>query len=534
MSRAPYLRETRLPLRYRAKRAWMELLGKSRAIYEAAEAHRLLADWITSLNTADEEVRAGIDRLRSRARDLERNNSTIRNYLRITAVNVIGANGMRLQSQVRNNDGRLATWINDRIEAGWHEWSRKPTIDGRQTLASFSRLGLKTICRDGEMFIRKWRGFDGNRFRFALEPIDADLLDPGFSRRAATGVNEIVMSVEIDGFGRPVAYHVRKSRYSSERERIPADQIIHLYDPDRVNQTRGVTWMTSVMVPIRQLAGYIESELVAARIGAAKMGFFQRVKDAIGPGALDSGTGTLATEANPGTFGVLPDGYEVASWNPDHPAAAFGAFLKEAKRDVATGVGVSSNVLTSDLENVNYSSMRSGLLLDRDVWRVLQQWWIDAFLWPVYEEWLNMALLSGAVALDSRDFRRFLTARWVPRGWAWVDPQKDVTATRDAISAGLTSRRIALAEQGLDLEDVFEQLAEEERLAEEYQINVDPRATAGATPASVPADEPKDEPSDEVADDEASDEAGDRAGRGPGHNGNGSRQTGIAHRLRRF
>ena len=533
MSRKPAIREQRLPLRYRARRAWLELTGQSRSIYEAAEAHRLLADWLTSLMSADEEVRAGIDRLRARGRDLERNNSTIRNYLRITAVNVIGT-GIRLQAQVRDNSGNLNRWINDRIETGWAEWSRRPTVDGRGTLASVSRLLLKTVARDGEAFCRKWRGYDGNRFRFALEPIDPDLLDVGFNRRASSGVNEIVMSVEIDSFGAPVAYHVRRSRTLTERDRIPADQIVHLYDPDRVNQTRGVTWMTSVMVPIRQLAGYIESELVAARIGAAKMGFFQRIKDAIGPGALDSGNGTLTAEVNPGTFGVLPDGYEVASWNPDHPAAAFGAFLKESKRDVATGLGVSSNVLTSDLENVNYSSMRSGLLLDRDVWRVLQSWWIDAFLWPVYEEWLNMALLSGAVALDSRDFRRFLSARWVPRGWAWVDPQKDVTATRDAIAAGLTSRRIALAEQGLDLEDVFEQLAEEDKLAAEYGIDVDPRPSGAATPASEPADEPASDEPDEVADDEERAAlAGGRALRGPGRNG-GSRETGIALRGRRF
>ena len=523
-----------MPLRYRARRAWLELTGQSRAIYEAAEAHRLLADWITSLMAADDEVKVGIDKLRARARDLERNNSTIRNYLRITAVHVIGATGIRLQSQVRDNSGKLNRWINDRLEAGWAEWSRRPTVDGRHTLSSFSRLLLKTVCRDGEAFVRLWRGFEGNRFRFALEAIDPDLIESGYSRRATGGGNEIVMSVEVDALGAPVAYHVRRDRLSAGRERIPADQIIHLYDPDRINQTRGVTWMTSVMVPIRQLGGYIESELVAARISAAKMGFFQRVKDAMGPGALDSGSGSLSAEASPGSFGVLPDGYEVATWNPDHPAAAFGAFLKEAKRDVANGLGVSANVLTADLENVNYSSMRAGILLDRDVWRVLQSWWIDAFLWPVYSEWLNLSLLSGAVALDSRDFRRFLAARWVPRGWAWVDPQKDVNATRDAISAGLISRRIALAEQGLDLEDVFEQLAEEERLATEYGIDVDPRPAAGATPASAPADEPASDESDEVADDEErSAEAGGRATRGPGHNG-GSRERGIALGGRRF
>jgi lambda family phage portal protein len=482
-----------ITLRYRVRRAWLELTGQSRQIYEAAEAHRLLADWITSLNTTDDEVRWGIDRLRSRARDLERNNSTTRNYLRLTAVNVIGPSGMRLQSQIRGADGRLDKTRNGRVEAGWKEWGRSPTKDGRGSLASFQRLILKTVCRDGEAFVRLWRGYEGNRFRFALEGVDADRLDAGFSRAASRGVNEIRMSVEVDADNRPVAYWIRRDRpgQPQERERISADQIIHLYDPDRVNQSRGVTWMTSIMLPVRQLGGYIESELVAARIGAAKMGFFQRIKDAtMGPGGLDPGQGTFTTEANPGTFGVVPDGYEVSSFNPDHPAAAFGTFLTEAKRDIATGVGVAHSSLSGNLTEVNYSSIRAGLLVERDVWKVLQEWWLDAFVWPVYGEWLNMALLAGAVDVGaSRDYRQFLTARWAPRGWAWVDPAKEVGATLEGISGGLISRTIALAERGLDVEDVFEQLAEEKDLAEQYGIDVTPRATPGPKPAAEPADE---------------------------------------------
>lgn len=454
-----------------------------RDVYAASEVNRLLADWVTSRMAPDDEMRWSVERIRSRARDLEKNNPMVRQYLRMLGVNVIGPRGIRLSAKVRDASGRLNERLNERIEDGWEEWAQAPTLDGKMDLAAFMRLLLKTTARDGEVLVRKWRGFEGNRFRFALEAVDADQLDVNFTRlrSVADGTNEIRMGVEVDSNGRPVAYHVwdkplrLAGAASRNRIRVPADEIVHLYDPDRVNQTRGVSWLVSVMVSAKMLGGYIEAELVAARISAAKMGFFQR-KANEGTGALPDGNAAdLNVEANPGTFTVLPDGYEVGTWSPDHPSTAFGDFVKAAQREFATGLGISYNALASDLEGVNYSSMRSGLLVERDLWLMLQQWWIGAFLRPVYAEWLNMALLSSAVVLDARDFRKFLAVKWTPRGWPWVDPLKDTQAGVLGVQNALTSRQQLLDEQGRDIEDVFEELAEEKTLAKQFDIDIEPK-----------------------------------------------------------
>lgn len=464
----------------RAKAIWNIASGK-RSVYSAAESTRLTADWPgTSLFPADDEMRWSISKIRSRARDLERNNPTIRNYLRILAVNVIGPKGVELEAKVRNNSGDLSKLINEKIEAGWDEWSQSCTRDGKMALPVLSRLILKSVARDGEAFVRIWRGYEKNAYQFALELIDPVLIDINYSLRSDGTANSIHMGIEVDSDGRPVAYYVLDAPYSSlgidnplGRKRIPASDIIHLYDPDRMNQTRGVSWLASVMVPSKMLDGYTEAELVAARVGAAKMGFFQR-KDGTDPGNLPEGTedGSLTMEANPGAFGILPEGYEIADFNVDHPNAGFGAFVKTAMRFIASGLGVSYNALASDLEGVNYSSLRSGLLIERDMWRCYQEWWIGAFLRPVYREWLNVALLSGKLVLDSRDFRKFLDIEWIPRGWAWVDPLKDTQAGVDGVANGLISRQMLLAEQGIDIEDVLEQLSAEAKMADELGIDI--------------------------------------------------------------
>ena len=462
--------------------------------YAAAEMNRVTADWLgVSDYGPDDEVRWSMSKIRRRARDLEQNNATIRNYLRILSVNVIGPKGIELEARNRLGvDGDLDRPTNDRIEAGWDEWGESVTIDGRWSMPSFSRNVMRSIARDGEAFVRLWRGYPHNRFGIALESIDPVQVDDTYNVRRGDNQNEVRMGVEVDGFGRPTAYFVfdqpislTGAGLSRRRVRIPADEIIHLYDPDRINQARGVSWLASVMVPAKMLDGYIEAELIASRVGASKMLFFQRKDTTMGVSSLGEET-SLDVDVAPGSSLVLPDGYEVADWNPSHPNTAFGDFVKNAMRNIATGLGVSYNALASDLEGVNYSSMRSGLLIERDVWRCVQQWWIGAFLRIVYREWLNSALLSGALELSSMDYRKYLTVKWSPRGWSWVDPLKDTQAGVLGIQNGLASRQDLLSEQGKDVEDVLEQLAEEKKWADQYGVSI---VAPDTTPPDVVGDD---------------------------------------------
>jgi lambda family phage portal protein len=529
------------PFLYRVADAFEVLRGKARGpagggrrAFGAADQGRLFADWMVSRIARDEETRWTLGQIRARARALENDDPTSRQYLRLLGTNVIGADGMRLQAQVRNNDGKLNKQFNDRIEEAWCEWMWQPTRDGKQDGVTFQRLLLKTVARDGEAFVRIHRAFERNPFGIALEAIDPDLIDETYNVPLAPGENEVRLGIEVDNDGRCVAYHMfERSPYAPaagvprKRVRVPASDIIHLYDPERVGQTRGVSWMVPVMVSLKMLSGYVEAELVAARIGASAMGFFQKKADAGSAGALPTNEGSFTMEANPGTFGILPDGYEVSEWNPDHPATAFGEFVKSGLRQVSTGLGVSYNALANDLEGVNYSSIRAGLLVERDMWRCVQRWWIAAFLRPVFKEFLNMALLHGALTLDSRDFRKFTKMKFVPRGWAWVDPLKDTQAGIAGIGAGLASRTALLAEQGLDIESVFEELAAEEELAEEYDVDVStPTASAGGGGFGATSDK------NDEADDEA-DDGEDKNGASKNGSGGARLAEAIRARLRR-
>jgi lambda family phage portal protein len=463
--------------------SWLRKLGsfikgdRSLTVFSGASGGRLTMDWIASILSADQEIKGNMRLLRARARELARNNPVAKSYLKILLSNVLGEHGIGYQAQVRNNDKSLNSSFNDKIEAAWCEWAKKGncTVDGKLSLREVQNLVLRNVAVDGEVFVRRVKGFNGNKFGYALQLIDADQLDHLFSRAATKTENEIRMGVEVDAWGRPVAYHINQKHPSDLggsliRTRIPADQINHLYDPERISQTRGITWFHPCMMELRMLGGYVEAELVAARTGAAKMGFL-KYTDASNY-EQPNPDAKYRINAEPGVIETLPVGMDFQAWSPDHPASAFKDFIKAMLRFVASSMGVSYNALASDLEGVNYSSMRSGLLIERDQWKMCQSFMKENMLQPVFEDFMSMALLTGALVLDSRDPSRFLEGKWEPRGWLWVDPLKDVQAGILAIGAGLTSRDRLISEQGGDVDEIFEQLAEENKLMQEHDLDL--------------------------------------------------------------
>lgn len=457
-------------------------------------------EWIVAPATIDYQIRQNIYRLRVAARDVALNNPIVRQYLELLAQNVIGPNGFKIQPRVRDNSGKLNLRINEIIEEAWCDFWRNPFVDGRYSGIHGERILLKSVARDGEIFVRMVQGREW-RHGIALQIIDPDRIDHTYNRTRTPTANEIRMGIEVDEYGKAVGVWIWSNwpqdinnDYSREREFIPASEILHIYDPERANATRGVTWLNSVMQQLRHLDGYAEAAVVAARTAACAFPIFEQ-SEGMEP---DPNVASFAMELNPGTGFTLPAGLKASSWNPNQPNTNYSEFIKGALRFFCSGVHVSYNALSSDLENVNYSSIRSGVLVERDHWRVLQRWWMDAFRQPIYEAWIKSAILAGTVRVDTRDPKKLMEVRWVSRGWDWVDPLKDVQASVLSVQNGLASRSQVVAERGDDLEDILEELKDERESMEEMGIPLE--TTALKPKPSMSQDEPPEDDEIETED----------------------------------
>jgi len=459
-------------------RQFKRLLAKKakRRSFDAGMMGRLLGDWTTQSKSADAELRGTLVKIRARSRELANNNDYAKKYLSTVAVNVVGPNGVGLQSKAKDSTGKFDKPDNDKIEAAWAKWGKVAETGGRMSWVDFQNSAITAVAKDGEVLIRLHRGFD-NPFLLGIQILEADHLDDQLNKTLENG-NRVRMGIELDKFGRPVNYWVLKQhpgetglsgqKHSTDYEIIPASEIIHAYRQDRPGQTRGVPWMVTAMTRLHQLGEYEEAELVAARVGACKMGFFTTPEGGSFTGQSVDGDGAQVVEASPGTFTQLERGQEFKEFDPTHPAGNFGPFIKTALRGISSGLNISYNSLASDLEGVNFSSIRSGVLEERESWKCLQEWFIAHVCQPIYDEWLAMALLSGQLApIPSSRLEKFASPRWKPRRWSWVDPLKDVQAKKLAVRNGFTSRKRVIEEVGDDPEEIYAEILAERKEAED-------------------------------------------------------------------
>lgn len=472
---------------------------RSSTFFRGADMSRTSADWLPWTYSPDYEIRVNHRLLRGRARELVRNNPWITGFVDELANNVIGPDGIMLQAKVKTAAGELATKTNKEIERGWKKWGKPATAsaDGRASWIEIQRLAVQTVATDGEVFLRRLRGFD-NEFRYAVQFVDADLVDELYNVPAGNQRNEIRMGVEIDRWNRPVAYWIW-SCYAEDmtglprvRERIPADEILHLFVQYRANQTRGISWFAPILTSVHHLDGYETAELQAARVSAAKMGFIlNKHPDAIANyDPPEEGDNPKTMDVESGLISELFPGQEFVDFDPQHPSTAYAEFTNSVLRAIARGLKVSHLTLTGDLRGANYSSMRAGLLPERDRWRGLQVWLSVHGCEVVYTDWLEMTLLAGVLALDSRLASNYDEVVWKGRGWKWVDPKNDLEAAKIEISLGLNSRQRLAGESGRDFEEVVEELAYEEDFAQQEGVDVS-GVTSNSTslkPQNAPTD----------------------------------------------
>lgn len=471
--------------------------------FEAARVDRLTADWFATASSLNEELRGDLDRLRQRARQLTNNNDYARKFVGMVQNNIVGPAGVRLQVRVEDAPGRPDMLANAAIERAWSEWSAACDLTGQQSLRDLCNTLVGGLPSDGEFLVAMVRGPEaGNRFNFALQAIDVDRIDTTYSETLAGG-RRVIMGVEVDPYRRPLAVHLFSAHPNDmqggarQRQRVPVANLLHRFKVERPEQARGIPWMAPGMLSLHHLGGFMLSAVLAAEHGANHYGYFT-TPDGVAPAVgQDDGGGEQVTVSQPGVYDTLPAGVTFTPNDSKYPNEVFGPFVKTTLQRVATGWRVAYHSLANDLEGVSFSSIRSGTLEERDRWAADQDWFIGAFLEPVYQAWLQQALLSQAItmpngsALPAAKAAKFAAHEWQPRRWDWVDPRADMEAKVLAVRAGAMSPQQLAASMGNDFEDVAKATAMARRIAEangnDLNAYADPKASAAPMVDAKPA-----------------------------------------------
>jgi len=495
--------------------------SRSRRNFQAAKLNRLNRDLFGSGQSLGPHVYRSLRTLRSNSRKLARNNDWYIKFLRMCRVNVIGPDGFTYEAQAKTPRGKPDKKLNDLVEQHWQMWGYPENASANQRL-SWHEIQLKwvtTLARDGEVMFRKVPA--DNPYGFALKQIDVAWLDETYSLKRPNG-NRVIMSVEIDSNDRHVGYWLTPPRdiyYAGlqpaiqQRTFVSADEIYFDFIPFDQNcgdetVTRGVPWIHAAMLKLWTIGEFEYSAVVAARIGASKLGFYKNrqgdplimtedelKRSAEGKGPVDDDDddddddereNELLDHVEPGVFTDIGN-KDFQEFNPTYPSDMVKPFFSYMLHGVSASIGTEYFSFASDFTEVNFSAGRLGVDQEHDNWSIIHSFGRNRYR-AVNIDWLKSSMLSKAFPLEPRDVIRLSTPKITPRGWGLYDPLKDVQAYVMECDNGLNNRTDILARKGKDFSKNLANLkSEQEEAKAAGVVFVGGKPTSGSAPENQPA-----------------------------------------------
>ena len=476
-----------------------------RARLEGAMSQRRLRGWQPPLENINSLIASGGPRLLARSRELVVTNGYAANACEAFASNLVG-DGIKPSSLIEDPA------LRDQVQRLWLAWTDEADADGLTDFYGLQAMVAREMFVAGECLVRlrPRRAEDGLLVPIQLQLLQSEML-PFEKTEAAANGNRIRCGIEFDAIGRRVAYHFRRRHpgdstdqgfAATETVRVLAEDVLHIYRPIDAGQIRGLPHVAPAMVRLFLLDQYDDAELDRKKTAAMFAGFITKTapeEQLMGEiEATDDSGATVSLE--PGTLQVLLPGEDVKFSSPADVGGGYEAFQYRTLLSVSASLGLPYHLVTGDVRQANYSSLRAELVEFRRRVEQLQHGVVAHQLCrPVWARWLETAVLSGA--LDLPDFARaparYRPVNWIPPRWDWVDPLKDIQAQVLAMEAGIISRRKVVEATGYDVEEIDRENAADAKRARDMGLTyrTSPGETQGAraTPTRKPETETEQE-----------------------------------------
>lgn len=470
--------------------------------YLGASKDRPYSKWNPGGGSPDEDLLLDLETLRQRSRDLIRSDPHASGLVDVWVRNIVGA-GLRPQSRVDRDalgmtEAQADEWQRAAEKAFQRFW-RRADVTGLQNFGELQGLILRQIFENGEAFVLPRPDAGRKPFALRLQVIEADRVATPLDKVQDIRIRD---GVVVGKLGERIGYWIKKThpgdisqgegaRITNDYVFVPAEDLeadvtncFHLYRILRPDQSRGAPFLSSALTVYKDLGQYIRAELISAKI-AACYALFITAPDPLQAAAASADLNAKKQnqrQIEPGMMEYLAPGQDIKEANPNRPNNAFDAFVRRLLRSVGAALNTPYELVSQDFSQTTYTSGRMSLNEVRGVFRLFQAWLAEKLCQQVWERVLREAFLLGMLPLRrdfEENFEEYARARWVGPGWTWVDPAKEVSATRDAVEGNLTTLADECAARGLDWEDVLRQRARESRLATELGVAPPERSPGG-------------------------------------------------------
>ncbi|QKC89993.1 phage portal protein [Mesorhizobium sp. NZP2234] len=474
------------------------LNGGGNNTFEAAGNGRRLRGFNPSRNHINVAIRAAGPNLIARARWLYENDGYAGNAIDEWTSHAVG-DGIKPRPRLKKErKAQKAALL-----ALFTKWTDEADAEGMTDYYGIQAKAAREAYMAGECFIRirARRRSDMWTVPFQLQLLPAEMLDLAFTA-SLPGGNFIVAGIEFNAIGARVAYHFWRfhphdirppmATASRDRVRVPAAEVLHVFDGRQGGQIRGVPRVARVLVKIFGLEVYDDAEIARKNNAALFTAFL--IGRGENPITVNDDEGTEEYDApiagmEPGAIVDLGNDKDIKFSSPVEVGGSYEAFQYRTTLKISAGLGVPYSIVTGDMTKGNFSNVRTAIVAFR---RRISQWQnhtlIHQLCRPIWIAFVERAVMAGLVDLPGYDVdpTEYWACDHLPPRQEWLDPAKDIAAEKDAIKGGLKSRTQSIAERGYDREDMDDEIEEEraEAAGRKMPLVFD---TDGSVPAPSPA-----------------------------------------------
>jgi lambda family phage portal protein len=335
--------------------------------------------------------------------------------------------------------------IRTALEESWATFYERADAEGVHDLLGMLNTITRSLVIAGEGLVLLTTT---RRGELRLRLLSPEQLDPAMTREAQD-MTRIISGVEFSADGQRVAYHIFPQHpdlgapMTWAPVRIPAVDVLHLFDSRTPGQVRGTSWLAPVLTRLQEL-DRLEDALLARANTAALFGGFVQDVDGSGSALADASQGDPRelTGMEPGAMRYLPPGASITF--PDVPDTGnTDALMRHLLRSIASGVSLPYELLAGDLSQVNYSSAKLGLEAFKRRVTALRSSLLDArLLRPIWRRHVTLEVLSGRIFAPDfeRDAEPYFSVTFQWPGFAALDPLKEAQADIALLQSGLRSR----------------------------------------------------------------------------------------------
>lgn len=487
--------------------------------YEGASRFdQSLALWSPPMQSADADLLSDKPILDARVRDTLRNDAYVAGGAALHKDNIVGSTFLlNAKPETKVLFGRADdVWeqeFQEEVETKFMLWAESPNhwMDAARakTLTAFVRLAVGVYTSGGEVLASaEWMPRDGRPFRTAVQMIDTDRLSDPWDKQYDDNIRS---GVERDENGAPVAYHIRMAHPSDYRnensykwKRVLArkpgwgrQMMLHIYEPMRADQTRGISSMVTALAEMKMTKGFRKVELQRAVVAATYAASIESDMPpeaafaAMGEGDLAGGVTDYAaawlaaiSEYSGGGKGLAIDGVKIPHFfpgttlklqNPGNTGPMGDKFEQSLLRHISAALGVSYEQLSRDYTQTNYSSARAAM---GETWKAMlskKKIVADTTASFIYRLWLEEAINLGAIECLKRpgipkfyeglNAEAYSACEWIGAGQGQIDPLKEAQADVLQLKAGTTTKERVIAKNfGGDWRRVAKQIGRERAL----------------------------------------------------------------------